>query len=265
MFTCGATLATLATTARSHTIPIRCRAGADQLANQLGQNGDDDLDVVVPSHGRLRSAVTVLLGGPEAGFEPPVAYKLPGGDDTIATGDFDGDGDLDLAVALYYEVPVALFDNLGDGTFVMKGTADKPVLRSGLVAAGDVDGDGLDDLVTEYDKRRVGVQVGNGDFTFQDASRPIRFGTDLDYLLAADIDADDGVDLLVQRDGSSLVIRRGDGGGSFGPAETYLGGSGDVAIADLDGVGRPDLVHGTSTSEVGALQGHATSFESSAP
>jgi hypothetical protein len=179
----------------------------------------------------------------------------PGGYPTVAMGDFNGDGKLDLATSasyfvgdgydeygnLYpvYEPAVEVLPGHGDGTFgdpIMSfpGTAVT------AVAAGDFDGDGQLDLVA-YTNGEVNLLRGNGDGTFQPpASYP---APDLSALAVADFNGDGRPDVAVGSYQGSVNLLLNDGAGGFLPATSYAVGTGPVAIAiaDFDWDGKPDL------------------------
>src|SRR6516162_5915217 len=83
----------------------------------------------------------------------------------VVTGDFNGDGKLDIAVANTDSNTVSILLGKGDGTF-------QPALniatgyRPQSLAVGDLNGDGKLDIVTA-NANDVSVLLGNGDGTFQ--------------------------------------------------------------------------------------------------
>ncbi|MDH3591468.1 MAG: FG-GAP-like repeat-containing protein, partial [Planctomycetota bacterium] len=83
----------------------------------------------------------------------------------VARGDFDGDGDLDLAVAAYHrDGRVLLNDGAAGFTEHMRVAVSS---AQGRVASGDLDGDGDVDLVFASGNRgRIFVNDGAGTFTF---------------------------------------------------------------------------------------------------
>ena len=97
-------------------------------------------------------------------FATPVNYAAGDNPQAVVTGDFNGDGKLDLAVANYYGSTVSVLRGNGYGTF-------QPALSSATgsyplsLAVGDFNGDGKADVATanSYD---VSVLLGNGDGTF---------------------------------------------------------------------------------------------------
>ena len=144
-------------------------------------NRDGRLDVVTTNAADL----SVLLGNGDGTFQAPLSLTLPaqfppGYDGTtglpqspssVAVGDVNGDGTLDLAVTgntsftrflgygyygnPYFEtVPNGHANVLlgrGDGTFAATGTSLLPGLESSSVAIADFDRDGLPDLVAAND------------------------------------------------------------------------------------------------------------------
>ena len=98
------------------------------------------------------------------------------------TGDFNGDGRADLAVAGFDpsgqgEVEVLL--GAGDGTFHAAPPISTGLVRTSALVTGDFNGDGRADLaVAGYDpsgQGEVEVLLGAGDGTFQ-AAAPINTG-----------------------------------------------------------------------------------------
>src|SRR5262249_50116772 len=137
-------------------------------------NGDGLLDIVVAnggnaSHGKP-GTVSVLLAKQGGGFASPITTQCGTGPIAIVTGDFNGDGRLDVAVADYNigrGNTVAVLLGRGDGTFKNFVTYQTGAAPEGLATA-DLNGDGVLDLVTanEFDDS-VSVLLGNGDGTFQ--------------------------------------------------------------------------------------------------
>ncbi|NDD31216.1 MAG: VCBS repeat-containing protein, partial [Proteobacteria bacterium] len=138
---------------------------------------------------------------------------------TQVTGDFNGDGHLDVAIAGYYASPSVVV-MLGDGEGHL--TAPQAVSTSFDVVvsmtAADFNGDGKTDLaVASFKSQQVNVFLSNGDGTFAQ-------GASITGLLQAygvvsgDFNRDGKTDLAVSLDsnGSGVVqVLLGDGGGSF--------------------------------------------------
>jgi archaellum component FlaF (FlaF/FlaG flagellin family) len=90
--------------------------------------------------------VSVLLGNGDGTFEQAVTYAVPSSE-SVTTGDFNGDGKLDLAVAqLLFPSGVSVLLGNGDGTFQTP-MYYKDGKEDWFIAAGDFNGDGQSDLV----------------------------------------------------------------------------------------------------------------------
>lgn len=217
-------------------------------------NGDGKLDVVTAAFCSPDSSVNVLLNKGNGNFQAAVNYAVGRCPNSIAVGDFNGDGKLDLVTANRLDNNVSVLLGHGDGTFA---AAVNYAVGSGpaSVAVGDINGDGHVDLVVaNQNDRNVTVLLGNGNGTFQaggNFSLP-KFPTSL---VLADFNGDGKLDVAVANSGISsapqgisyVSVLLGNGDGTFQPAVTYRttgGGSAFVALAvgDFNGDGKPDLV-----------------------
>jgi hypothetical protein len=189
----------------------------------------------------------------------------------IASGDLDGDGDLDLAVANDFG-PIQLLLNDGNGRFV-DGTAGRIVSPGAIdnhaIDLADIDGDGdLDLLAANEDLLPNLVYRNNGAGVFTDISAtalpPNAFDTKNQVI--ADFDGDGDLDWLTIDFGGCHFYENG-GAGVFvdATATRLLGVSNTLGdewltmpkAADLDGDGDLDVlapgVAGLLRNQNGAL------------
>lgn len=230
---------------------IRIMAGVhprSAVAADFNGDGLDDLAV-----GDYRTGdVHVLLSAGSGAFAPAVLY--PGGSGSspqggaLAAGDFDGDGRIDLVVAMGAG-DARLLMGAGDGTF-----SERPPFTGGshivLIVPSDLNGDGRADLVfgsaptpPELGPAEITVTLGHGDGSF-DLPIQILTGDDRLPFAVSDFDADGNLDLVVSGAGNSYVsLLRGAGDGSFHPPIPLEGiwNGGTVLVDDFNGDDRPDL------------------------
>ncbi len=247
--------------------------GYSTRALALGDlDGDGDLDLVAGNAG-INS--TVWKNDGQGTFTlsvwnlPLVDFLEPAHPATLALGDLDGDGDLDLVLPFLCSSAflftcsgadaTALYLNDGSGAFGLARTFSG---YTGAVALGDLDGDGDLDLVegradgnplNHYGTpnavgglpNRVWLGDGQGDFravmpVLDDIPNPLA-------VAAAPLDAAPGPELVICAHGA-CAIHAGDARGRYGaPLQTlsFTGGSGDfmaVTTGDLNGDGAADIL-----------------------
>lgn len=248
--------------------------GTNPIAIAVGDlNGDGKLDLAVAN--QCSHDVSILLGTGTGSFEEAPTVALEGGCDlfSVAIGDLNGDGILDLVVP---NGNVLTLLGTGTGTF---GTAmNVPV--GGIpvaVAIGDFNGDGIPDLaVADQLSQLVTIHLGTGDGSYLDVGELHAVGSPT-AIAIGDFNGDGKLDLAVPVQGGAVVILLGDGTGSFGSFTDFFladdpGSPGvpsnpgfSVGIADLNGDGKLDLaVMSQNTNIVSVLLGTGTGSFSAA-
>jgi Ca2+-binding RTX toxin-like protein len=207
-------------------------------------NGKTDLAVA----NRLAGTVTILLGDGTGNFTATgTGPEVIGGTGlrAVATGDFNDDGDADLAVTNQTTHSVAVLLGLGNGDFaapLTEAVGTTPV----DVRVSDLNDDGKADLVvTNASSDNISILLGDGTGNFTEAGPEPAGDTPIEVEVA-DFDGDGRRDLAVTNEADDTVsILLGDGAGNFAPAPSSpeLVGPTPVGLirADLDLDGRPDL------------------------
>ena len=192
--------------------------------------------------------ITIYLGKGDATFQAGVSYSVDRDPLSIAVGDFNGDGKMDLAVASAeggpnYTGTVSILLGNGDGTF--QPVVTYPVLcGASAVVVADFNGDGIADVASTsvYGVFLPGVSVllGNGDGTFRNDFNFASGGGET--LAVADFNSDGVPDLALGLD-YFIQILPGKGDGTFSFATNlYIGGEAQVlATADFNNDGNADF------------------------
>ena len=171
----------------------------------------------------------------------------------IVTGDFNGDGKTDWAIANAGSNDIWIYLGNGDGTAQLPTIIPLRGQAPVALVAADMNHDGILDLVVaEADSGMVAVLLGNGDGTFGPELQFASPGAPIS-LVVADFNGDGIPDVVAGLLGDSyvgqLAFFAGDGTGKLGdpltqqnfyePGQFYTN---SIVAADLDGDGLPDIV-----------------------
>lgn len=197
-------------------------------------------------------------------FSAPI-FKVGDAPRSIAHGDFNGDGYIDLIVANWSSRDLSVL--LGDGRGYYQDQRRIPLDDSPyVVRRGDFNGDGHQDLAvivgaSTAKSGKVVTLRGKNDGTF-DPPVPANLGEAIARLAVGDLDADGRDDLaLSDSQGAHVTIALADGLGRFLSASTHptVGVPTALKLVDLNNDHALDLVltHGGATRVVVALgDGH---------
>jgi hypothetical protein len=168
-------------------------------------------------------------------------YPLP---DLVVMGDFDQDGNVDLAVNVSGFDTIAILTGDGQGGFALKGHVETDTLPKGLVAA-DVNADGRLDLVSANQwgyRIRLYFGDGFGGFVF---ANELNGDGEPTRVAVGDLNNDGKLDLIANaQEEGNILIYFGDGNGGFSNVATELEGLQNnyaLGVADLNNDGNLDI------------------------
>ncbi len=231
-------------------------------------NGDGKPDIVVANTGGDDVSVLVNATAPGAttlAFAPQQTFAVGGGPFAVALGDLNGDGQPDLVVANANDNTVSVLVNKTAPGASSAAFASQQTFAVGsnpqAVAVGDVNGDGKSDLViANINANTVSVLLNAtapGATTLAFASQqPFAVGTAPQAVAVGDVNGDGKPDLVVANEGDntvSVLVNKTAPGASraaFASQQTFAVGNlpFSVALGDLNGDGRPDLITANETA-----------------
>ena len=203
--------------------------------------GEGPRDVVMVSQGS--NEVFLFKGNGNGTVAAPIKTAVGMSPAHAISGDWNGDGKPDLAVANALSGNVSILLNSGSGVFTSSTISVSATPE--YLLRGDWDGDGKQDIaVMHYTSKTISILRGKGDGTFKNSvdSNGITNGR---QLARADFNGDGKQDLVVSADNGNPAVLIGDGNGGFGnPVMLTLAqaGCGGVAAGDFDGDGKADVV-----------------------
>jgi VCBS repeat protein/centrosomal CEP192-like protein/ASPM-SPD-2-Hydin domain-containing protein/FG-GAP repeat protein len=230
-----------------------------QLAYSLAVadfNNDGKLDIVVANENLNPSTVSVYLGNGDGTFQAPIDSNTTNDNIFVATGDFNGDGKMDIVVI---DGPISVLLGNGDGTFQAP-SDDGSFIGPQWLAVGDFNNDHkLDVVVVGFfgGSDNIGVLLGNGDGTLQNSlTYPLTYVPQI--VATGDFNGDGNLDAAIADHLGGVTVLLGDGKGGFGPQTTYdttgLAG-GSIIVGDLNLDGKIDLAlpGGSANDQVGGV------------
>ena len=259
------------------------------LMTSMDANKDGKPDAVLAGSDLSGPKLAVLFNQGAGKFGGEQDYSLPATPISIAIGDFNGDGTLDIAVGVNGGAgtgAVYVLSGHTDGTFGAPVKIDASVNPTGL-AAGDLNGDGRADLIVADQgtfsyigssaqvNGALHVYLGNADGSFTSGTVPTTSATNYGVAALGDVNGDGKLDLLVSGniagpdpDSSTPMLYTliGNGDGTFQAATVtaldanYGIGATSIALADFDHDGHLDVALGDVTALTDVLlgDGHGT-------
>ncbi len=254
--------------------PLDSAPGSSVFDMAVGDfNGDGLLDVAIAGYVNSQGVLQILLGRGDGTFSVGQTVHFSNIPRSITVGDFNGDGKLDIALAID---KVYFYQGVGDGTFTSS-VAIKVGTQSLLYEArvGDFNGDGKPDLAV-MDGLKVYVLWNTGPFTF--TTTQVASYIEVTNIAPVDVNQDHYTDLLTTyytctKNGAPacpawqvLLGVKGKQSMTNGyalPPSTTFSGFGAITAADINGDGFNDVVALTSKFTLGVWLGNPDgSFQS---
>jgi hypothetical protein len=251
-------------------------------------NGDGKLDLATVNSD---SSITVLLGNGDGTFTAAASQQSVTGN-VLAVADVNGDGIPDLIVGgssptdAIHPFNITTLLGKGDGTFSTSSQKFSELSGNFLIALGDFNGDGKQDIALAAPSPSnnansfnglFAILLGNGDGTFSAGSFTAQVGGVPTSIAVADFNLDGKPDVVVQTidqpviltgyvGGATVLLGNGDGTFTTPTGGVLAGAASWIAVADFNQDGKPDIAqalgggqnYGTGGVNVGYGNGDGT-------
>jgi hypothetical protein len=235
-------------------------------AGDMNGDGNPDL-VIIESGGTGNSLLAVFLGNGDGTFRRAGTGQLGIYSANVAVADFNGDGNLDVAVANRgFDKPGSVMVFFGDGKGNLKDRTTYKVAGGPWgIAAGDLNGDHHPDLAVALDLGgSVAVLLNDGTGKFL---KPVNYkisGSGAVDVKIADLRSNGNEDLVIADLSQGMVVLLNRGNGTFGKPTIY-GPCGNncqapesCVVADFNLDGKLDVACATSSYDSYFFYGDGT-------